>query len=50
MDLPLQPDKLAYLVYAGIRKLLKDKDKESDALGNFLMLKVRTISALLSAG
>ena len=40
-------DKLAYLVYAN-PKVVKDKDKESDALGKFLDIKSATISALLS--
>src|SRR5579872_5844433 len=40
-------DKLAYLVYSN-PKVVKDKDKESDALGNFLDIKSATISALLS--
>jgi stage V sporulation protein D (sporulation-specific penicillin-binding protein) len=40
-------DKLAYLVYAD-PKIVKDKDKESDSLGNFLDIQSATISALLS--
>jgi len=40
-------DKLAYLVYAD-PKVVKDKDKESDALGKFLTIQSATVSALLS--
>lgn len=40
-------DKLAYLVYAN-PKVVKDKDKESDALGKFLDIQSATVSAMLS--
>ena len=47
-DFTVAADKLAYLVYAD-PKVVKDKDKESEALGNFLGVQSATISALLSA-
>jgi stage V sporulation protein D (sporulation-specific penicillin-binding protein) len=40
-------DKLAYLVYAN-PKVVKDKNHESDVMGNLLGIKSATVSALLS--
>jgi stage V sporulation protein D (sporulation-specific penicillin-binding protein) len=46
-DFTIAADKLAYLVYAD-PKVVKNKDKESDALGKFLDIQSATVSALLS--
>ncbi len=46
-EFTIAADKLAFLVYAN-PKVVKDKDKESDALSKMLDIKSATISALLS--